>query len=90
MNAITRQTRAESYLKRPLTRKAVILETMGDNVMTARQIANALGFADLNAVKPRLTELLDEGKVEVVAKVIDCTTGRRVAAWAAVKEVDDD
>lgn len=32
--------------------------------MTAREIAYALGYKDLNAVKPRLTEMRDVGIVE--------------------------
>ena len=58
MANITEQTRLESYLKTPTSkRKALILNTLGQNQMTARMIAEDLGFSDLNAVKPRLTEL---------------------------------
>ena len=86
MNRITEQTRFESYLLRPTTtRQKDILEVLGFREMTARQIAYALGFQDLNAVKPRLTELQKEGKVEVIRKTKDLATNRSVAVWKAVR-----
>ena len=85
MNRITEQTRFESYLLRPInSRQQTILEVLGQREMTARQIAYALGYQDLNAVKPRLTELAKEGRVEVVRKTKDMTTNRSVAVWKAV------
>lgn len=87
MNRITEQTRFESYLLRPTSsRQQTILEVLGQREMTARQIAGALGFRDLNAVKPRLTELQKEGRVEVVRKTKDLTTNRSVAVWKAVRK----
>lgn len=61
---ITKETRRESYIQRPVSRVNQILDFMGDKDMTARQIAYGLGYKDLNAVKPRLTELKAEGKVK--------------------------
>ena len=52
---ITKETRRESYIQRPVSRVNQILDFMGDKDMTARQIAYGLGYKDLNAVKPRLT-----------------------------------
>jgi predicted ArsR family transcriptional regulator len=52
--------------------------------MTARQIANEMGFSDLNAVKPRLTELQSMGRIEAIDKGYDELTGRNVAIWRAV------
>lgn len=86
MNRITEQTRFESYLLRPVgTRQKDILEVLGQREMTARQITYALGYQDLNAVKPRLTELQKEGRVEVVRKTKDLATNRSVAVWKAVQ-----
>ena len=60
--SITEETRLESYINTPTSeRKKMILSILGDKQMTARMIAYALGFRDLNAVKPRLTELKKEG-----------------------------
>ena len=52
--------------------------------MTARQIAYKLGFSDLNSVKPRLTELVQAGKVEVVEKAYDSNTQRHVAVYRRI------
>ena len=86
MNTITEQTRFASYLLRPTTsRRFDIMKVLGHREMTARQIAYALGFQDLNAVRPRLTELMQEGKIEVVRKQKDRSTNRSVAVWKAVR-----
>lgn len=82
---IMNETRKESYITRPVTRAADILEFMGDKEHTARQIAYGMGFADLNAVKPRLTELKAAGLVEVTGKAYDETTKRKVAVWKAAE-----
>lgn len=82
---ITKQTRREAYISRPVTRAADILEFMSDKEYTARQIAYGMGFTDLNAVKPRLTELKAAGLVEVTGKAYDETTKRRVAVWKAAE-----
>lgn len=79
---ITEETRLESYIKTPTSeRKQAILNALGDKQMTARMIANMLGFKDLNAVKPRLTELKSEGMVKVVGKAYDELTERNVAVF---------
>ena len=44
-----------------------------------------MGFTDLNAVKPRLTELKAAGLVEVTGKAYDETTKRKVAVWRAAE-----
>lgn len=80
--SITEETRLESYINTPTSeRKRMILTILGDKQMTARMIAYTLGFRDLNAVKPRLTELKKEGRVKVVGKAYDATTDRRVAVF---------
>ena len=66
------------------TRKRVILKAMSNHEMTARQIAYKLGFSDLNAVKPRLTELRKAGKIKAIGKAYDETTQRNVTVYRAV------
>lgn len=83
-SSITNETRFESYIQRPVTRCDEILAVMGDREMTARQISCEMGYSDLNAVKPRLTELKSEGKVRVVGKAYDSTTKRKVAVWRVI------
>lgn len=90
MDWITRQTRGEAYLKRPVTRKALILQVLKDKgPCTARQIAWWLCANDLNFVKPRLTELRDEGKIRAVKKVLDFETNRNVALWEVVDDTEE-
>lgn len=82
---ITKETRLESYIQRPATRKDDILRFMGHDAMTARQIAYGMGYTDLNAVKPRISELKEEGKVKVIGKAYDNVTKRKVAVYRAVQ-----
>ena len=83
-NSVTQTTRKESWLQRPTPRATQILYTLGNRTMTARQIATEMGFSDLNAVKPRLTELQSMGRIEAINKGYDELTGRNVAIWRAL------
>lgn len=59
--------------------------------MTASEIAEALyrlgytPYPERNYAAPRLTELLEAGKVEVVGKRFCAKTGRMIALWAVKK-----
>lgn len=82
MDRITKSTRAEAYAHRPKTcRQLVIMEILGTRQMTAREIADELGYEDLNAVKPRLTELLYKDAIRTCGKKKDYKTGRTVAIY---------
>lgn len=83
---ITEETRLESYLQRPAKRQEDILRFMGSDAMTARQIAYGMGFKDLNAVKPRLSELKAAGRIEAVGKAYDNATKRKVAVYKATRK----
>ena len=83
-NNITNLTRRESYLTRPTARQSQILYTLGTREMTARQLCYEMGFTDLNSVKPRLTELKQQGRVVAVGKAYDELTGKNVAVWRKV------
>lgn len=86
MNNITLECRHDSlHDLSPGTRQQDILNTLGNTSMTARQIADTLGFNDLNAVKPRLTELVHFKRVEAVDKVKDYATGRSVSVYRRVE-----
>lgn len=82
---ITKETRLESYIKRPVTRAEEILEFMGNAAMAARQIAYGMGYTDLNAVKPRICELKAAGKIKAIGKAYDNVTKRNVAVYRAVQ-----
>lgn len=84
---IARECQLEGWMNSaPQKRKAMILEVMGDKPMTARMIAYKIGFSDLNAVKPRLTELKQEGKIEVIDKALDEITGVHVSVYRRRKD----
>lgn len=84
---ITQETRSESYHKTDKqTRYNLILSVLKktNKPLTARQIAYRLNFKDLNAVKPRLTELVLLNKVKVCNKAYDGLTQRRVATYEVI------
>lgn len=85
--AILEQCQIESYQKTKPdspTRRKEILKALDIFDMTAREIAYKLNYADLNAVKPRLTELVQAGLVDVVGKRFDEMTQRKVLVYRAV------
>lgn len=49
---------------------------------TDRQVKDHLGFADMNAVRPRITELVQAHVLSEVADEIDETTNRTVRVVA--------
>lgn len=68
-------------------RKRMILEVLGkDRAMTAREIAEELGFVERNSTAPRLTELEEKGIVEKVGKKFDKVTRRMVTVYRRVIE----
>ena len=84
-NTIARECQLESWKKFDNAKRCrMILDAM-DKPMTAREIAYKLKFSDLNAVKPRLTEMKDRGTVEVIGKSYDYMTNRRVSVYRRAK-----
>lgn len=84
--SITEETRRDSHNQvDKQNRYNLIMGCIGNNEMTARMIAYALGHSDLNAVKPRITELCKKyHKLEAVGKKKDFITGKMVATYKAV------
>ena len=67
-----------------------IIDILEDTSMTDRQIAEALGYSDLNAVRPRITELVQGGILRECGTTTCETTGRPVRlvlVVAAAQEV---
>ena len=52
------------------------LERLGPS--TDRRIRTALGYEDLNAVRPRITELHQKGVLQETGSAVDAVTGKRV------------
>lgn len=94
LNRITKETRRESLeqLDSATVRKNVLDVLSNDTKATAKEIAAILHERHLvpypvrQAVAPRLTELMQEGKVEVCGKAYDTETERNVAVYRLVKE----
>lgn len=53
---------------------------------TDRQIAYSMGFHELNAVRPRITELLDKGILKQVDQIRCRITGKLVRACTISKQ----
>ena len=84
-NTISKECQLESWKKFDNAKRCrMILDAM-DKPMTAREIAYKLKFYDLNAVKPRLTEMKERGTVEVIGKAYDQLTGVHVSVYRRVE-----
>lgn len=60
---------------------------MGTDQLTAREIAIRMGFGeDMNKVRPRLTELREQGKIAVDGKRYCPVTQRTVAVFKVVEK----
>ena len=94
---ITRQTRRESNEKTDRQGMySMILEQLAYGDMTAREIGAVLYRHGLvlsssrQQVQPRLTELMQDGKIEVVGKRRDSLTKRSVAVYRLVKQEEEE
>lgn len=83
MGVIATITRRESHGKTDKkTRKDQILTALKAGPMTARCVMQVLGYSDLNSVRPRLTELVQEGRVVEAGTVWDPISERNVVLYA--------
>ncbi len=70
---------AYASLKPDARRAAVLAVYRGSTFpLTDRQVMEALGFTDGNAVKPRISELVEDGKLYECGKVKDHITNKTV------------
>jgi hypothetical protein len=53
--------------------------------LTDREVLNALNYTDMNAVRPRITELIDLGLIRECGRVKDTITGRHVRVCEVVR-----
>ena len=91
MDAITKQTRRDSYdaiLPKVKKRSRLILDTLGDRQMTASEIteelvaAGKIPYFNRNFVAPRLTELKDMDILETVGRRKATRSDATEAVWA--------
>lgn len=78
---ISKECQLESWGKFDTSKRCKMILDAMDKPMTAREIAYKLKFSDLNAVKPRLTEMKERGTVEVIGKAYDQLTGVHVSVY---------
>lgn len=87
MEQITQETRRDSHAiikeSRNTRHQEILLALEGR--MTAREIASRLGYRDMNAVRPRITELVELGHVRAVGKKMDTLTDRWVSMFERVQ-----
>ena len=82
---IPKECQLESWKKFDNAKRCRMILDVMDKPMTAREIAYKLKFSDLNAVKPRLTEMKARGTVEVIRKEKDSITNRNVSVYRRAK-----
>lgn len=89
-NRIARNCQLGAYKLRPGGRQWLvfgILEQYG--AMTAREVCSRLGSDDMNYVRPRLTELVQMGKIKIIGKKRDSVTNRNTSVYQVIKEKED-
>lgn len=69
-------------------RYQMILQVL-DGEKTAREICDALGYHDMNMVRPRITELIGRGVVEKCGTTFDNITQRTVNVFRIVEEAHE-
>ena len=88
--SITAETRREAYEESRVTSpkrwKLIYNCLLQNGGMTAAEIADKLGYKDMNSVRPRLTELKEAGLVEVTGRRPSPRTGRSTAVWEVVED----
>lgn len=92
----TLECRSESHEKvdKAKRRREILFIMKGNRIMTAMEVANELlnhGFVnrlDRNNAAPRLTEMCQDGTVDVVGKKKDEWTGKMVTCYQIRSEVN--
>lgn len=93
-NSITHETRREAHeaiKPQKAMRRAQVLEVMGEGSYTVDEVIDLmmergyLHYPDRNSVAPRLTELMQLGKVTVSGKRKSGKTGKTVSVYRRIK-----
>lgn len=82
--SITAECRREAYDQAQTdapTRRSQIYRTLSQHgPMSSDDLMMLLGYSNPNSIRPRLTDLKDEGKIEAVGKATNAN-GRSVTVW---------
>lgn len=84
-NSLLAYAESQTHLS---AREQMIVARMQQDVFgewTDRQMMNALGFTDMNAVRPRITSLVQKGILKEVGSVRDMVTGKTVRTVSLVE-----
>lgn len=93
-NSIPHETRREAHeaiKPQKAMRRAQVLEVMGEGSYTVDEVIDLmmergyLRYPDRNSVAPRLTELMQLGKVTVSGKRKSGKTGKTVSVYRRIK-----
>lgn len=82
-NSLTAYAEEEARLGSRAAQILALLRT--DGPLTDRQVCARMGYADMNSVRPRITELIDNKLIEEVDDIRCPVTGKKVRQ-VAVKE----
>ena len=83
ITAETRRAAHEEIKPQKEPRQQQIMEAITEHgPMTVDELMNRLGYYDPNQVRPRLTELKQDGALCVIGKRLSLRSGRTVAVWA--------
>jgi hypothetical protein len=66
----------------------MILDCYGSQALTDREVRDMCGFSDMNSVRPRITELVEEGFLVEGPSVKDALTGRTVRTTSKKVQTD--
>lgn len=90
-NRIARNCQLEAYKLRPGGRQWLIFGILEQHgAMTAREVCSKLGSDDMNYVRPRLTELVQMGKIEIIGKKKDVITNRNTSVYQVIRGEKDE
>lgn len=80
---ITHETRRESHetVNKTVVQRQVLMAFEHNGAMTARDCAAVMGRQDYYNIRPRITELCQDGKLTAVGKRRDPLTGKLVALY---------
>lgn len=91
--SVTQETRRESYYESrvaaPTMRRIIYGALKKNGASTSDELMEMLGLSDPNSVRPRLTELRQDGLIEATGKKPSKRTGRSLAVYEVV-EVETD
>lgn len=84
---IRREAYYESREDAPTRRKIIYQELRESGPMTAETLMAVMGYMNPNSVRPRLTELKEQGLVRAVGKAHN-RAGKNVTLWEAIPPED--